>query len=154
MGFFGFAMSYLAFSALHIVQFALSLAVCGLYGTDLHRARQAGAHADSRWVYAVVVGALSAFSALLYLVPFVLRVWLVWMWDVVLFVLWIALFGLFGSMYIGEDPEGDAGVRRMKNAVWVDLVGALLWLVLAAGAFGYWWRHRERHTRFTGRARV
>ena len=43
-----------------------------------------------------------------------------------LFILWIALFGLFGNMYIKEKAEGDSGVQRMKNAVWVDLVNALL----------------------------
>jgi len=57
-------------------------------------------------------------------------------------------------MYINENAEGDAGIMRMKNAVWVDLTSALLWLITAAAAFGYWWSHRERHSRFTGRARV
>jgi hypothetical protein len=57
-------------------------------------------------------------------------------------------------MYIHEDPEGNKDIQRMKNAVWVDLTSALLWLFLALGAFGYWWRHRQRQSRFTGRARV
>jgi hypothetical protein len=57
-------------------------------------------------------------------------------------------------MFIHENPEGNKDIQRMKNAVWVDLTCALLWLLLAVGAFGYWWRHRERRTRFTGRARV
>lgn len=154
MGLFGMTISYLAFSAIHIVQFALAITVCGLYGVDLHRAAQAGKYQDSKWVYAEVVGGLSAFTAILYLVPFILRFWLVWAWNLVLFILWIALFGVFGKMYIHEDAEGDSGVQRMKNAVWVDLANALLWLITFLGALGYWWRHRERHTRFTGRATV
>lgn len=154
MGFFGFAISYIAFSAIHLVQFALALAVCGLYGVDLHHAHEAHAYTDGKWVYAEVVGGLSAVTALVYFIPFILRFWLVWVWDLVLFVLWIALFGIFGKMYIHENPEGDSGIQRMKNAVWVDLVSALLWLLLAVASFGYWWGHRERHTRFTGRARV
>lgn len=154
MGVFGFALSYVVFTAIHVVQFALALTVCGLYGVDLSRARKNGAHADSKWVYAEVVGALSAVTAVLYLVPFILRFWLVWAWNLVLFILWIALFGVFGSMYIHERPEGDAGVQRMKNAVWVDLASALLWFITFLGALGYWWHHRERHSRFTGRARV
>ncbi|CAN8100004.1 unnamed protein product [Discula destructiva] len=153
-GIFGFAISYIVFSFIHIVQFALALAVCGLYGQDLTRARNNDSYVDSKWVFAVVVGALSALTAVLYLIPFILRFWLVWAWNMVLFILWIALFGVFGAMYIHEDPEGDSGVQRMKNAVWVDLVSALLWLLMAVGAFGYWWGHRERHSRFTGRARV
>jgi len=57
-------------------------------------------------------------------------------------------------MYINENPEGNADIQRMKNAVWLVLVNALLWLVNTIAAFVYWWRHRERVTRFTGRARV
>lgn len=154
MGLFGFALSYVAFTAVHIVQFALALTVCGLYGIDLQRAHDAGVNADPKWVYAEVVGGLSALTAVLYLVPFILRFWLVWAWNLVLFILWIALFGVFGKMYIHEDPEGDAGVRRMKSAVWVDLASALLWFLTFLGALGYWWHHRERVSRFTGRARV
>jgi hypothetical protein len=69
---------------------------------------------------------LSAFFALLYLIPFMSRVPFAWVVDTTLFILWIALFGLFGNMYIKERAEGDSGVQRMKNAVWVDLVNALL----------------------------
>lgn len=154
MGLFGMTLSYVVFSAIHIVQFALAITVCGLYGVDLHRASQEHKYQDSKWVYAEVVGGLSAFTTILYLVPFILRFWLVWVWNLVLFILWIALFGVFGSMYIHEDAEGNSGVQRMKNAVWVDLASALLWFITFLGALGYWWRHRERHTRFTGRATV
>lgn len=150
----GQSISYLAFSAIHIVQFALALTVCGLYGVDLSRANKEGVYTDSKWVYAEVVGALSAVTAILYLIPFIVRFWLIWAWNLVLFILWIALFGVFGKMYINENAEGDSGVQRMKNAVWVDLVNALLWLLTAVGSFGYWWGHKERHTRFTGRATV
>lgn len=88
------------------------------------------------------------------MIPFVLRFALVWVWDVIVFILWIVAFGIFGAMYINEDPEGDGGVQRMKNAVWVLLTNALLWLICAAAMAVYWLRHRERHTRFTGRAKV
>jgi hypothetical protein len=57
-------------------------------------------------------------------------------------------------MYINEDAEGDEGVRRMKNAVWVDLASALLWLIATVAALGYWWKHRDTRSRFTGRAHV
>ena len=105
-------------------------------------------------VYAEVVGALSALTALLYSVPFILRFAAVPAWSFVLFILWTALFGLFGSMYINEDPEGNGDIKRMKNAVWVDLANMLLWFIHTVGAAAYWWFHRERHSRFTGRAKV
>lgn len=154
MGLFGFAASYIAFTAVHIVQLALALTTCGLYGVDLQRAHDARVPADPKWVYAQVVAGLSALTCIFYFVPFVVRFWLVWAWDFVLFILWIALFGVFGRMYIHEDAEGDPAVQRMKNAVWVVLTSALLWLLLALASLGYWWRHKERHSRFTGRARV
>lgn len=58
------------------------------------------------------------------------------------------------QMYINEDAEGDNGVMRMKNAVWVNLTSALLWLIAALASAGYWWKHRDTRSRFTGRAHV
>ncbi|KAF4336406.1 membrane-associating domain protein [Fusarium beomiforme] len=162
MGIKDLAISYVLFSTIHFFLFALALTTIGLYGTDLHHANQQGKYSDSNaderhaQVYAVVVGSISAVTCVLYFIPFVLRVagFVVAIWDFILFVLWIALFGVFGAMYINEDAEGDSGVRRMKNAVWVDLASALLWLIATLAAFGYWFKHRDTRSRFTGRARV
>lgn len=149
-----FTFSYIAFTVLHFLLFVLALTVCGLYGVDLQRANANDIGADPKWTYAEVVAGISAVTAALYFIPFVLRMAFIWAWDLVLFVLWIALFGVFGKMYISEDPEGNDDIKRMKNAVWVDLTNALLWLVAGLATLAYWWRHRERRTRFTGRARV
>lgn len=46
----------------------------------------------------MVVGGISAVTAVLYLIPFIIRFAVVWIWNVILFILWIALFGLFGSV--------------------------------------------------------
>ncbi|EJT79811.1 hypothetical protein GGTG_04894 [Gaeumannomyces tritici R3-111a-1] len=154
MDIFRHGKSYILFLILHFFAFVLSLTVIGLYAQDIQRAREAGKHSDPKWVFAVVVGALSAVTALIYFVPFVLRFAVVPIWNTILFVLWIAVFGVFGAMYIHEDPEGDGGIKRMKDAVWIDLANAVMWLILALTAFVYWWGHRERHSRFTGRAKV
>ncbi|KAM4061166.1 hypothetical protein HRG_009954 [Hirsutella rhossiliensis] len=156
MGLFTTTVSYFVFSGLHLVCFALALAVCGLYGRDIHHANQLDKYADSKWVYAVVVGALSAVTCVVYFVPLVLRHAgiIAAAWNFVLFILWIAVFGVFGSMFIKEDPEGDGDVKRMKSAVWVDLVNALLWLISALAAAGYWWKNRDTRSQFTGRAHV
>jgi hypothetical protein len=87
----GVTLSFLLFSLLHFVQFVLAVTVCALYGIDLDRARRAGHPADGHWVYAEVVGVL-------YLIPAILRFALVWAWNLVLFILWIALFGIFGRV--------------------------------------------------------
>ena len=104
-------------------------------------------------VYAEVTASLSAVTAALYLIPFFSRVPFLFVWDLILFILWIALFGIFGKMYIGTRAD-DYGIQRMKNAVWVDLVNALLWLISAGGMMVYWVKHRNNKTRFTGRATV
>jgi len=57
-------------------------------------------------------------------------------------------------MYIPENPEGNADITRLKNAVWVVLANALLWLFSFLVTLGYWWTHRERRSRFTSRAKV
>lgn len=50
MGLFDVALSYLFFTVVHFFCFALSLTVCGLYGTDLQRANEANKYTDSKWV--------------------------------------------------------------------------------------------------------
>jgi hypothetical protein len=94
----GLSLGYLLFSLLHFGQFVLAITVCALYGIDLDRMRKANVHADGRWVYAEVVGGLSALTTILYCIPFILRFALVWAWNLVLFILWIALFGVFGKV--------------------------------------------------------
>ncbi|KAH6718515.1 hypothetical protein BKA61DRAFT_303244 [Leptodontidium sp. MPI-SDFR-AT-0119] len=147
-------MSYIAHSVFRFIQIVFALAVCGLYGVDLNHANKAGKYSDGKWVYAEVTAALSAFTALLYLIPFTSRIPFAFVWDTILFILWIALFGLFGNMYIKEDAEGNAGIKRMKNAVWIDLVNALLWLVSAVGMAFFWVKHRGGRSQWTGRAKV
>ncbi|KHO00440.1 uncharacterized protein MAM_01218 [Metarhizium album ARSEF 1941] len=156
MGFFATSIGYFAFSALHLVCFALALAVCGLYGQDINNAHQKQKYSDSKWVYAVVVGALSAVTCVVWFIPALLRHAGVFgaIWNLLLFILWITLFGVFGALFIHEKAEGDSGIQRMKNAVWVDLTSALLWLISAIATTIYWWRHRDTRSMFTGRARV
>ncbi|ORY67449.1 uncharacterized protein BCR38DRAFT_364956 [Pseudomassariella vexata] len=154
MGLFGMALSYLLFSVLHFFQFVLAVTVCGLYGFDLDRARKAGVKADGKWVFAEVVAGLSALTSLLYFVPFILRFAATSIWSCIILILWIALFGLFGNMYIKEDPEGNKDIQRMKNAVWVDLANMILWFIGTVAGAAYWWSHKERSSRFTGRARL
>ncbi|KND87951.1 hypothetical protein TOPH_07358 [Tolypocladium ophioglossoides CBS 100239] len=168
MGLFSTTLSYFLFSGLHFVCFALALTVCGLYGQDLNTANHLAKYADSKWVsavsptytrrpvYAVVVGALSAVTCLVYFVPFVLRVAgiVAAAWSFILFILWIAVFGIFGALFIKENPEGNSDIQRMKSAVWVDLANALLWLISSLAVLGHWWKRRDARSQFTGRAQV
>lgn len=68
-------------------------------GRDREREKaNANGYGLANQVFAEVVASLSAFSALLYMIPFLVRVPMLFVWDTILFVLWIALFGLFGNV--------------------------------------------------------
>jgi len=158
MGRFGrdlnIALDWVLFSILRFIQLVFAVTVCGLYGVDLHNAHNAGIAADPKWVYAEVVGGLSAVTCLIYFVPLTMGIPFIFVWDFLLCFMWIVLFGIFGKLYINENPEGDAGIQRMKNAVWIDLVNMLLWLISAVLMLGYWWKTRRTRSQFTGRAHV
>jgi hypothetical protein len=103
----------------------------------------------------VVVGSFSAISALVYMIPLVVRVPMLFVWDTILFIFWIAVFGVFGNLFIHADAQGEGAITRMKHAVWIDLINALLWLGSAAGMLVYFVKEmRGGRTRFTGRATV
>lgn len=144
---------FIAHTVLRFLQFVFAIAVLGLYGQDLHSMHKAGVKAESRWVYAEVVGAFSAFTALVYVLPKV-KSYLAFGWDVILFILWTAVFGIFGKLFIHEDPEGDSDIQRAKNAVWVDLINMLLWLVTAVAGGLMFFRNRGGKSLHTGRANV
>src|ERR1700753_4029522 len=101
----GGALAAILHLAIRFLQFILAIAVIGLYAQDLSAARSAGVHSDANWVYAVVVSTLSAVVALIYMVPKVPWWRGGWIMDLLLLVLWIALFGDFGAKYIHENPE-------------------------------------------------
>lgn len=134
---------------LRVFQFIFAITVVGLYGTDLHAASRASVAADSKWVFAVVVAVLSIVAVFAYFIH--------WRWlvvvDGVLFVLWTAVFGVFGNIYIGTHPTPrQSGQRRMKNAVWIDLINMLLWFLTLLSGLVIWWRTRGARTLHTGRA--
>ncbi|MCJ1383607.1 hypothetical protein MMC17_006721 [Xylographa soralifera] len=148
-GFLGF----IVHTVIRFFQFVLGLTVIGLYGVDLNAARIEHKYADGKWVYAVVVGTLAALTALVFMVPFV-KTYKAFPWDIIMFFLWIVVFGIFGNLYIKENPEGDAGITRMKNAVWVDLANMLLWLISSAFGLFMFFKNRGHKSLHTGRAKV
>lgn len=139
---------------LRFFQFILAITVIGLYAVDLRKADKMDKYTDGKWVYAVVVGVLSVITVLVYAIPFIKSHW-AFGWDWLLFILWTALFGIFGSLWIKEKPTPEQHSHtRMKNAVWVDLVNMLLWLVTAVYSTISWWRNRSTRTLHTGRGKV
>ncbi|KAL4925765.1 uncharacterized protein BDV17DRAFT_178565 [Aspergillus undulatus] len=148
--------------ALAIVQFAFGLAVIGLYSQDVNSARNNGDALPSRWVYAVVVGFLSAATALIYIIlgwwwtkrgrdSFSERTGLhlpLFAWECVLIILWLVVFGMFGEMYIGVyhvggKDGGEGKVTRMRRAVWVDLACLVFWVLSGVLRGMTWWKGKN-----------
>jgi hypothetical protein len=46
----------------------------------------------------VVVGSFSAVTAVVYMVPFVMQIHVLFVWDALLFFFWVVLFGIFGNV--------------------------------------------------------
>lgn len=136
---------------LRFFQFVLGITVIGLYATDLDSARKAGKYIDSKWVWAVVCGTLGSLVSLLFMLPLV-KAWFFFYVDVFVFLCYLIAFGIFGRMFIPEDAEGNKGITRMKNSVWVLLTNMLLWLVTAVLGAVVFWRSRKARTTHTGRA--
>lgn len=136
---------------LRFFQFVLGVTVIGLYAQDLDRARKAHKYVDSKWVWAVVCGSLGSIASLIFMLPLV-KAWFFFFVDTFIFICYLVAFGIFGKMFIGENPEGNSGIKRMKNAVWVLLTNMLLWFITALiGAFIFW-KARKARTVHTGRA--
>ncbi|RMJ22738.1 hypothetical protein PHISP_06401, partial [Aspergillus sp. HF37] len=114
--------------ALRTLQFILSLTVIGLYGHDIQPTADSS---DPRWVYAVVVGFLGALTAFVYVLCDLvvlrnrpLRTRPVarfggMVWEGVLVVNWLVVFGIFAGVFLGDNSDGDdnEGKGRMWNAV-------------------------------------
>ncbi|KAJ5161085.1 hypothetical protein N7492_006477 [Penicillium capsulatum] len=118
-------------TALRTLQFVLAVTVAGLYGVDLAHATKTNTHARSEWIYAEFVAALSVITCVVHC--FVTVIHVAWStWDGVLFILWLAQLGVFGTTYISNPPAGQdeftTSVIRMEAAVWINLVNMVLWL--------------------------
>lgn len=146
--------------ALRTFQLALGLTIIGTYGGDLHQQMHPASSSkdkittqgkmDSRWLYAVIVGCLASLTALVHLATmFFLRSrtppsrrvsWVlpVFVWEAVMCLLWLVVFGIFGKVFLARGPAN--GNDKMWQAVWVDLVAWGVW-VLGMGWCGLrWWR--------------
>lgn len=169
-------------SGLRFLQFALGLAVIGLYGKDVHHDHEAKHTWHAKWLFALITGFLATATAAVHLiVPFcVRRVKYAprsglrlpqFVWEFVLCVLWLTLFGIFGKMYIGVYPTsnsaanaskkdssstaglGDASkIDRMRNAVWVDVANLALWVFTASWVLLRWLKSRHAATGAAGDA--
>ncbi|KAF2104196.1 hypothetical protein NA57DRAFT_70413 [Rhizodiscina lignyota] len=123
---------------LRVLQFILSLVVVGIYGTELKVV-----HYSVRYEYAVVVAALSALTAVIFLIPKI-KSFIFFIWDFILFILWVGVFGSMGKQFINPKDKKDAENTKMRNTVWLDAVLMVFWFTsCVAGALVFLKHRRE-----------
>jgi hypothetical protein len=133
------------------LQFLFAIIACGFYGNRVEADRKAGHDISPEWLLAVTLAGASAITAILFVavtplgaIPYIgsriklFKVYRAFPWDLILFIIWIAAFGLFADIFLHRPDSGDSykgsNTRAMKIATWVDLVSAVLWLF--SGVYG------------------
>lgn len=163
-------------SGVRFLQFVFGLTVIGLYGKDVRHDHEDGQW-HAKWVFAMITAFLATSTAAVHMIlPFLTRranyqpnpklKLPLFVWEFVLCVLWLTLFGIFGKMYIGVYPSeskhsgkrdtdtssnsssssglGDASkINRMRHAVWIDLVNLIMWIVTASWVLLRWLKSRR-----------
>lgn len=120
-------------------------------------------------MYAVITAFLATATAIVHLViPFVMRRTSrgvssapnlalqlpQFVWEFVLCILWLTLFGIFGKLYIGthvdensktqEAALGDESkINRMRHACWIDLINLLMWVATSSWILLKWLKARR-----------
>ncbi|KAJ5609650.1 hypothetical protein N7528_010217 [Penicillium herquei] len=173
-------------SVVRFLQFVFGLTVVALYGNDVHHDHEDDRQANAKWVFAVIVGGLATLTALWHMIlPFVKRrvhsgsnqhtfnakvLLPEFIWEFIICVIWLTLFGIFGSMYIGvygsdssssssssskrdssssSSSSSDSGlgdnakINRMRHAVWVDLVNLVMWVITSTWVLLRWIKSRR-----------
>lgn len=93
---------------LRALQCIFAAAIAGIYGPDLAHAFSTNSIAASQWVFAEAVAALSIITCFAHSFGLNQKVW--WavcvLWDWIVAVLWVALFGTFATLFLGQAGEG------------------------------------------------
>ncbi|CAG9975195.1 unnamed protein product [Clonostachys byssicola] len=127
------------------LQFVFALIACGFYGNRVDADRKAADGFSAEWIFAILVAGMSAVTALTFLgvatlgaLPVigsrlkVLKTYRAFVWDGILFICWLVVFGVFAGIFLKRDsdePYKGASTTAMKTAVWVDLVNVVFWLI-------------------------
>lgn len=124
---------------LRSLQTLLSLTVLILYATALSKAPQD----PSSYIYAILCSTTTLLTLCIYCVSKV-PVSKFFVWDFILAVLWAALSGVFGMIYLEKGAEAsnewveDGRKSSMKAAVVCNLAVMVCWMMTAGwGCIGY-----------------
>jgi hypothetical protein len=139
-------------ATLRTLQFSSAIIAIGIYGASLHQRNQAS-NPITNEIYALVVGLLSVFTLGFHCLFTIKRVPFV-LWDFAVCVLWAALAGVYGTIYLrgGDLAQEDRveSLDAMKAGVAFDLLSMVFWLL--SSLQGCVWCCRAR--RFTRKTDV
>ena len=137
-------------ATLRTLQFSSAIIAIGIYGASLHQRNQAS-NPITNEIYALVVGLLSVFTLGFHCLFTIKRVPFV-LWDFVVCVLWAALAGVYGTVYLaGAQLAQENRVKSldaMKAGVAFDLLSVAFWLLSSLQGCAWCCRAR-RFTRKT-----
>ena len=132
------------------LQFLFAIIACGFYGNRVDADRKADDGFSPEWIFAITVAGASAITAVLYMavtplgsIPYfgskikLLKTYRAFAWDLILFISWIVVFGIFAGIFLKRDSDDKykgSSTGAMKTAVWIDFMNSLFWLT--SGAYG------------------
>lgn len=129
------------------LQLGAAIAVIVIYGMDLPKGL------DAKWLFATIVGIISLLVGIFLVYARTKEHWhhsqteahhlkSRWWWEVPIIVLWAAVSGVFGMMYLGKHPKGDADSKifRMSIGLYIDFANIGLWVM---SCLWNWLRYRK-----------
>jgi hypothetical protein len=132
---------------LRVAEIAFAAIVAGITGSYLNDVKMDDENrwVQARFVYAMVVAALSILFAAIWLLPLIHRI-LHWAIDIFLSILWFVSFGLVVN-FVGDDCgnifnwqgislRGKPSCSTLKADIAFSFLSAICWL--ASGAIGYY----------------
>jgi hypothetical protein len=120
-----------------LLQLIAGLVIFGVFFHQVKNARHAHNNAGSEWVYATVIGGFGWLTALLFLLP-CLKPFVLFWWDLLLFILHAPIVGIFGKAFYGTVPAENTklqivytgpNVHNMRVVVWFAVTSGILWLL-------------------------
>lgn len=109
-----------------MLQLAFALASGISYALELRNAQHA---AKTNYIFAQVVFAMTLVT--LVVDSITVRYYRIsWLFEWILTILWVTCFGVFYATFLGGpvEPEfQEANLGRMRRAVWMNLINAMLW---------------------------
>jgi hypothetical protein len=139
---------------LRLGELAFAAVVLGVNSSYIHSADNAHAHIPARFIFAEVVAVIAVIASLILLIPTFENV-VAWAWDVIMMILWFAVFGLlvdwFGASSCGGVfnwsgiTSNDDSCHKWKAAEAFSFLSALFWL--ASALLGFLVLHRLGETR-------